>query len=103
MATPSAQDSGTAQGTERAHIMDWHAPTMDSMRFEIPGLETSVLCRHCLTDPAVTLDNFSRPICKRCSKIESAKQIKREKMPGRNEKCPCGSGKKYKKCCMIRD
>ncbi|MCP4719740.1 MAG: hypothetical protein GY860_09830 [Desulfobacteraceae bacterium] len=19
---------------------------------------------------------------------------------GRNEKCPCGSGKKYKKCCM---
>lgn len=20
--------------------------------------------------------------------------------PGRNEPCPCGSGKKYKKCCM---
>jgi uncharacterized protein YecA (UPF0149 family) len=20
---------------------------------------------------------------------------------GRNDKCPCGSGKKYKKCCMI--
>lgn len=20
--------------------------------------------------------------------------------PGRNERCPCGSGKKYKKCCM---
>ncbi|WP_426807395.1 SEC-C metal-binding domain-containing protein [Streptococcus anginosus] len=19
---------------------------------------------------------------------------------GRNEKCPCGSGKKYKKCCL---
>jgi preprotein translocase subunit SecA len=24
--------------------------------------------------------------------------IKRE--PGRNEHCPCGSGKKYKKCCL---
>ncbi len=23
-----------------------------------------------------------------------------KKMPGRNEKCPCGSGKKYKKCCL---
>lgn len=22
---------------------------------------------------------------------------------GRNEKCPCGSGKKYKQCCMRRD
>lgn len=22
---------------------------------------------------------------------------------GRNESCPCGSGKKYKKCCLERD
>jgi len=22
---------------------------------------------------------------------------------GRNDPCPCGSGKKYKKCCMIKD
>lgn len=22
------------------------------------------------------------------------------KKPGRNEPCPCGSGKKYKKCCL---
>lgn len=22
---------------------------------------------------------------------------------GRNEKCPCGSGKKYKKCCLDKD
>lgn len=22
--------------------------------------------------------------------------------PGRNEPCPCGSGKKYKRCCMLR-
>ena len=24
------------------------------------------------------------------------------KEPGRNEPCPCGSGKKYKKCCLTR-
>jgi len=22
---------------------------------------------------------------------------------GRNDPCPCGSGKKYKKCCLMRD
>jgi SWIM/SEC-C metal-binding protein len=25
-----------------------------------------------------------------------------EKKPGRNEPCPCGSGKKYKHCCMFK-
>jgi tetratricopeptide (TPR) repeat protein len=24
-------------------------------------------------------------------------------MPGRNERCPCGSGKKYKRCCLEAD
>jgi uncharacterized protein YecA (UPF0149 family) len=23
--------------------------------------------------------------------------------PGRNEACPCGSGKKYKKCCLLKE
>lgn len=23
--------------------------------------------------------------------------------PGRNDPCPCGSGKKYKKCCQDKD
>ena len=37
--------------------------------------------------------------------IEIVKDFKRskivhvEKKPGRNDPCPCGSGKKYKKCC----
>ncbi|WP_373058145.1 DUF1186 domain-containing protein [Zunongwangia sp. H14] len=26
--------------------------------------------------------------------------LRKEKEPGRNDPCPCGSGKKYKKCCM---
>ena len=28
------------------------------------------------------------------------KQMKREYTIGRNDECPCGSGKKYKKCCL---
>jgi preprotein translocase subunit SecA len=26
-------------------------------------------------------------------------RAKADKEPGRNDPCPCGSGKKYKKCC----
>lgn len=28
-----------------------------------------------------------------------SKTVHKEKEPGRNDPCPCGSGKKYKKCC----
>lgn len=27
----------------------------------------------------------------------------KESIPGRNDPCPCGSGKKYKKCCLAKD
>lgn len=31
-----------------------------------------------------------------------ARPTKKEKpLVGRNDPCPCGSGKKYKKCCLI--
>jgi preprotein translocase subunit SecA len=32
---------------------------------------------------------------------ESGQPVKRGKKIGRNEPCPCGSGKKYKKCCGV--
>jgi len=28
------------------------------------------------------------------------KPVAAEKLPGRNDPCPCGSGKKYKQCCL---
>ena len=33
--------------------------------------------------------------------VSSTRTVK--KKPGRNDLCPCGSGKKYKKCCGIND
>jgi uncharacterized protein YecA (UPF0149 family) len=30
--------------------------------------------------------------------------VRREgKKVGRNDPCPCGSGKKYKKCCLLKE
>jgi len=33
--------------------------------------------------------------------LNPPKTVTAEKKVGRNEPCPCGSGKKYKKCCGI--
>ncbi len=33
----------------------------------------------------------------------SKKPVTKDKKPGRNDLCPCGSGKKYKKCCGMND
>ncbi len=31
--------------------------------------------------------------------LKESKPIVKDKIPGRNDPCPCGSGKKYKQCC----
>lgn len=31
--------------------------------------------------------------------FKRSRTVRKEKEPGRNDPCPCGSGKKYKKCC----
>ncbi len=31
------------------------------------------------------------------------KTVRRERRVGRNDPCPCGSGKKYKRCCLARE
>ena len=38
------------------------------------------------------------------AKTEVKRQpVRKEKKVGPNDPCPCGSGKKYKKCCMQKD
>jgi len=49
------------------------------------------------------------PILSEEKRIQLAKDYKRSKIVvkdkkiGRNEPCPCGSGKKYKQCCLKKD
>lgn len=45
---------------------------------------------------------------KRQEKIRRETPVKREPIvlgerAGRNDPCPCGSGKKYKKCCLLKE
>ncbi|MBI5723652.1 MAG: SEC-C domain-containing protein [Planctomycetes bacterium] len=41
-----------------------------------------------------------KELVKKTKKVEP---IQAQQSPGRNDPCPCGSGKKYKKCCGIKD
>ena len=35
--------------------------------------------------------------------VQKKQPVRTEKKAGPNDPCPCGSGKKYKKCCMQKD
>ena len=41
------------------------------------------------------LDGVAVNVAKRGAAVSSA-------LPGRNDPCPCGSGRKFKKCCLMR-
>lgn len=52
----------------------------------------------------INKDKYDREKCEKIAVEIAEKRLKREllnrKKIGRNDKCPCGSGKKYKKCCL---
>lgn len=39
----------------------------------------------------------------RAARIANSVPVRREVSAGRNDPCPCGSGKKYKKCCIQKE
>ena len=51
------------------------------------------------TDVIKFLLNLNIVVSKETQKDEGRKTYIDNKKIGRNEKCPCGSGKKYKHCC----
>lgn len=50
------------------------------------------------TDKKTKAEPYERP-----DHYAQIKPRQAEKKPGRNDPCPCGSGKKYKKCCLEND
>lgn len=55
-------------------------------------------CTLCPKD-AVVVTKGGHPLCARCNDpITLPRRVAKE--PGRNDPCVCGSGKKYKKCCL---
>ncbi|MBR3904971.1 MAG: SEC-C domain-containing protein, partial [Clostridia bacterium] len=50
--------------------------------------------------PAIRITSLSHgSSAPRANKEAPHNPVKADKKPGRNEPCPCGSGKKFKNCC----
>lgn len=76
---------------------------MKTIRFEEATI-TEVKCDYCKKKPWHKTDSKGKAICTDCLKKQySIQPIKKViNLPKRNSPCPCGSGKKYKKCCYLK-
>lgn len=45
----------------------------------------------------------NKKVLNNLTNISKSKPVRKIKICSRNDKCPCGSGKKYKNCCMDVD
>ena len=52
-----------------------------------------------LSDNDIQSYFFTRNVQTNDDKSDSVKKPKKSKKVGRNDPCPCGSGRKYKQCC----
>jgi len=73
-------------------------PDLAYVEFSAYGLEQGV--EHVLHEKAEFIREdgawtYTRPL------REGPAPVVGGKKPGRNDPCPCGSGKKYKRCCMV--
>lgn len=58
-------------------------------------------CYYCKEHkPIYEYNGSALPICKECCNKPVHRFAKAKETQGRNEQCACGSGKKYKKCCI---
>ncbi len=85
----------------------------DEVKKQLPDLASLVKQRHAnlrlVYDAYCKRENLHFPTPKVCVKKQSIPPIQHSEpsatLPsskvGRNDPCPCGSGKKYKKCCML--
>jgi preprotein translocase subunit SecA len=65
------------------------------------GTVTDVMTKHIVTDADVRREQQAKITATNGATDGSEKRqpVKKGNKPGRNDPCPCGSGKKYKKCC----
>ncbi len=80
---------GTKKQPAVVHVQTEEREAEVSKTFEDNGWEYSVEVDADEPEDVTDLDTLLNPVS----------QATTSKKAGRNEPCPCGSGKKYKKCC----
>lgn len=67
------------------------------------GYEYDATCHVCGTRNIYKTDSHGKWVCRKHAKPVTVPIVERQRKPGRNAKCPCGSGKKTKRCCGKRN
>jgi len=82
----------TLTGTFQELVSKYEA---DPVIFNMLGAEADYLYSISAWDKVLSTEKREEII----KEFKKSKTVVKEKEPGRNDPCPCGSGKKYKKCC----
>ncbi|MBI2920543.1 MAG: SEC-C domain-containing protein [Planctomycetes bacterium] len=88
------EEAGAENAFGSGSLMDWYAPEAVARRVARGGSPRSL-------DALVKRE--LRPAEEEASRIEEELGVRRPSKAGRNDPCPCGSGKKFKKCCEGKD
>lgn len=100
MATPPNPGPYAPHITESA---DNDAATPPTSQPEAPLLTDRLVCVYCRHNWATRYDVSRLPCCNTCANQKTRRIVGTVQAVGRNERCPCGSGQKYKKCCSLKN
>ena len=90
------------QETPAKLAIEWNADyTIEGEAFTVVGRDGSA--RTILGYPTTEIQRLAREVSATPRESVDADQARERLKCGRNDPCPCGSGKKYKKCCLARD
>ncbi len=70
-----------------------------NLRYAIRGIVDMEAIPKEKREMQIGIDENPIPLVKFLPDLKKKPTSKSDKKPGRNDPCPCGSGKKYKKCC----
>jgi len=60
------------------------------------------VCEKCRLRLAVKTDGEGKSLCEPCALGKTKPIVRQGRRIGRNEPCPCGSGKKFKLCHLLK-
>jgi preprotein translocase subunit SecA len=88
---------------QRDPIVEYRLESFDMFEQMINEIKDETV-RHCLTvrikrEEQLKREQVATPLMASHGEEEVKKTVKKGAKVGRNDPCPCGSGKKYKKCC----
>ena len=86
-----------------AMVSDIREKTVRMMLCIVPVSEEKVIRRVQVATPLVEGFEGGKMPTKKVTRAAGPAPIRKASSPGENAPCPCGSGKKYKKCCGLRD